>query len=98
MTFPLFALWGLLCAFTLRIRFSGAHLWEWFGIRFIICVAFNLLFAMIYFSISKLQVLPVLGYRPDVILEYPFIEWIAFFCGYIHVFAWPVERELRWWF
>lgn len=97
-TFPLFALWGILSAYTLRIKFSGEELWGFLALKFIVCIIFNFVFVFIYLRIVKFQEFPVLGFRPDLIADYPLISYIAIFCIYIHAFAFPVEIELRWWF
>ena len=93
-TFPLFVLWGILSAYTLRIRFSGEKLWDFLGVKFIVCMIFNSVFGFVYFRIVKFQEFPVLGFRPDLIADYPLISYIAIFCIYIHGFAFPVKREL----
>ena len=97
-TFPLFVLWGILSAYTLRIRFSGEELWDFLGLKFIVCMVFNSVSVFIYLRIVTFQEFPVLGFRPDLIADYPLISYIAILCIYIHGFAFPVERELRWWF
>lgn len=94
-TFPLFATWGILCAYTLKIRFSGT---EYFLAKFLLCLIFNGFFAITHLSMIEENNFPLLGYNPDLISNYPIIGWIAFFCIPAHAGALPVRWEIRWWF
>lgn len=93
--FPLFATWGVLCAYTLKIRFSGT---QYFFAKFSLCLAFNGFFAITYLGMIEQHQFLLLGHQPDLISNYPFIGWIAFFCIPIHAGALPVRWEIRWWF
>ncbi|MGY2288547.1 hypothetical protein ACW9H6_01010 [Pseudomonas sp. SDO528_S397] len=93
--FPLFALWGVLCAYALKIYLSGEYL---YSLKFIMCMYFNGFLGINHFDIVMNSNFFVLGRRPDIVLDYPFITWIAYAGMLLHFFAYPVRRPLRWWF
>lgn len=94
-TFPLFAAWGILCAYTLKIRLSGGN---HFLVKFFLCLIFNGFFATTYLNMIERDNFLLLGHKPEIILNHPFIGWIAFFCIPIHAAALPVRWEIKWWF
>ena len=53
---------------------------------------------MSYIEVIKYGEFPFFGIRTDFIIQYPIIEWIAFFGILAHGFALPVKWEVRRWF
>lgn len=94
-TFPIFAIWGIFCAYTLKIRFSGS---TYFIAKFLSCLLYNGFFATTYLDIIKEDNYLVLGHKPEILINHPFVGWIAFLCIPIHAAALPVRREIKWWF
>lgn len=94
-TFPLLAICGVLGAQFLRVRFSG----EGLGcIKLYFCLAYNIIFGIIYVRIIQDDNYPFLGNRPDIAVEYPFLGWFFLICLLVHVFILPGKQKARWWF
>lgn len=92
--FPLIAICSICAAYFLKTHLSGEdlnHTKLYFGI------GVNALFAVHYIDIVQNNDFPLLGYRPDIISDHPFIGWIAFICIFLHSFACPVKREVKCW-
>lgn len=92
--FPILAVGGISSAYALRIFLSGSNL---NSIRLCLGIAFNALFVVPYIEIIQNNNFPYLGYRPDIISDYPFVGWIAFFCIFLHSFACPVKWKVKCW-
>lgn len=93
--FPVLAVCGIWLAYLLKIGVSGKNLTY---TKFFLCFVFNGFFVIPYMDILQDNEFLFLGRRPEILLEYPFIGWIAFCCIFIHLFALPVKREVKWWF
>ncbi|CAN2977053.1 hypothetical protein METHPM2_410043 [Pseudomonas sp. PM2] len=52
---------------------------------------FNGFFVVSYIEVIKYGEFPFFGIRTDFIVQYPIIEWIAFFGILAHGFALPVK-------
>jgi len=92
--FPLFSILGVTTAYFLKIHLSGNNLNH---TRICLGLVFNALFIIPYIDIIENNKFPVLGYRPDIILDNPFIGWVAFICIFLHLFAHPVKWEVKFW-
>lgn len=86
--FPALAAFGVCVAYVLKFRLSGQKLGL---VGLFSCVFFNGFFAVSYINIIEENDFVFLGNRPDLILDYPFIGWIAFFCILLHTFALPIK-------
>ncbi|MCE4054825.1 hypothetical protein [Pseudomonas sp. Au-Pse12] len=93
--FPVVAACGIGVAYFLKVRLSGSDLNY---TKLYACLVFNGFFVVPYIDILQNQNFLFLGRRPELLLEHEFIGWIAFFCIFIHLFALPVKRKVRWWF
>ena len=91
--FPVLAVCGIFFAYFLKIHFSGNNL---NSIKIFLCLLFNGLFVVPYIDIIENNDFLFLGRRPEILSEHPFIGWIAFICIFIHSFALPVKRKVKW--
>lgn len=90
--FPLIAVCSVSAAYSLKKRLSGEDLNH---TKLYAGLAFNSLFVVPYIDIVQANDFPFLGYRPDIISEYPFIGWIAFICIFLHSLACPVKWKIK---
>lgn len=86
--FPVLATFGVCVAYFLKYLLSGKDLGL---VGLFSCVFFNGFFAVSYINIIEEDDFVFLGNRPDLIVEYPFIGWIAFVCILLHTFALPIK-------
>ncbi|MHC8394938.1 hypothetical protein ACYZT8_14965 [Pseudomonas sp. LB3P93] len=93
--FPLIAILGLTTAYFLKIHLSGDNLNH---TRLCLGLVLNALFVIPYIDIVENNKFPVLGYRPDIVSDNPFIGWIAFASILLHSFSLPVKYEVKFWF
>lgn len=93
--FPVLAACGVFVAYFLKVRLSGSDLNH---VKLYFCLLFNGLFVVPYMDILQNNDFLFLGHRPEIISEHPFIGWIAFVCIFIHLFSFPVKRNVKWWF
>lgn len=93
--FPVLAVCGIYFAYFLKVRLSGKKL---NNIKFFFCLTYNGVFVVPYIDIIENSDFLLLGYRPEIISEHPFIGWIAFICIFMHSFALPVKRNVKWFF
>ncbi|MGW8466964.1 hypothetical protein [Pseudomonas sp. CLCA07] len=93
--FPLLACLGVATAYLLKIHLSGDNLNH---AKLCLGMAFNAIFIISYMGIIEYSKYPILGYRPDIISDNPFIGWMAFVCIFLHLLARPVNREVKSWF
>lgn len=91
--FPTLALSGVVSAYALRVLLSSKNLGY---IKLFLGLIPNMLLMTIHYKIAKFSTFPKLGYRPEVIDEYPFIGWLALICFLLHAGATPVKRDLTW--
>ncbi|KAF2395275.1 hypothetical protein [Pseudomonas frederiksbergensis] len=92
--FSLLAVLGVTMAYLLKIRLSGDNLNH---VKLCLGLAFNAIFIISYMDIIENNKYPFLGYRPDIILDNPFIGWVAFVSIFLHSFACPVKWEVKFW-
>src|SRR5476651_1456262 len=83
---------GVLIAYALKVGFSGEKLNH---IKLYVCLVVNGFFVVSYVEIIKHDEFLFLGYRPDLVISYPAIEWIAFFGIWAHAFALPMKWQIR---
>jgi hypothetical protein len=93
--FPVLAVCGIFSAYFLKVRLSGSNLNH---VKLYSCLIFNGFFVVPYINIIENNDFLFLGYRPEIISEHQFIGWIAFFSIFIHSFALPAKRSVKWWF
>ncbi|MGF6127735.1 hypothetical protein QF019_002946 [Pseudomonas frederiksbergensis] len=93
--FPLLAISGVVTAYFLKTHLSGNNLNY---TKLCLGLVFNAVFIIPYMNIIENNKFPFLGYRPDIILDDPFIGWVAFACIILHLFARPVNQEVKCWF
>jgi hypothetical protein len=91
----LFVVFGVVGAYVLKAKLSGEGLNTF---KLFLCVMFNGFFVVSYLEVIKYCEFPFLGVRTDIIIQYPIIEWIAFFGILAHAFALPMRRKVRRWF
>lgn len=91
----LFFVLGVGGAYTLRARLSGEGL---NSLKLFLCLIFNGFFVVSYIELIKYCEFPFFGVRTDFVIQYPIIEWIAFFGILAHGFALPVKWKVRGWF
>ena len=91
----LFVMGGVWSAYALKRRFSGYDLNH---IKLYSCVVYNGYFVVSYIEVIKYGEFPFFGIRTDFIIQYPIIEWIAFFGILAHGFALPMKWKVRRWF
>lgn len=84
----LFLVFGVVSAYALRTRLSGEGL---NSLKLFLCLIFNGFFVVSYIEVIKYGEFPFFGIRTDFIIQYPIIEWIAFFGILAHGFALPVK-------
>lgn len=90
--FPIAAIGGVFVAHVLKRRLSNNNLNH---ARLLFALAFNALFVIPYINIIENKEFPFLGYRPDLLLKYPFIGWISFSCIFLHSFACPMKPRVK---
>lgn len=93
--FPVLAIFGISAAYLLKVHLSGSDLSY---AKFYSCLVFNGFFVIPYIEILQNNDFLFLGHRPEITSEHPFIGWISFICIFIHLFALPVKRKVKWWF
>lgn len=86
---------GVVIAYTLRYRFSGAN-FRW--VTFWLCVVFNIFFSTYYMRIMERSYLLFIGYMPDFRYENPAVGWWCIVGMWMHSFAFPVQWEPKKWF
>ncbi|WP_103734774.1 hypothetical protein [Pseudomonas sp. GZJR-8] len=84
----LFLVFGVGGAYALRSRLSGEGL---NSLKLFLCLVFNGFFVVSYIEVIKYCEFPFFGVRTDFIIQYPILEWIAFFGILAHGFALPVK-------
>lgn len=91
----LFVVGGVWSAYALKRRFSGCDLNH---VKLYFCLVYNGFFVVSYIEVIKYCVFPFFGIRTDVVIQYPIIEWIAFFGILAHAFALPMRWKVSRWF
>jgi hypothetical protein len=82
-------------AYFLKVNLSGSNLNH---VKLYSCLVFNWISVAPYMGILTNNRFLFFGYWPDIIIEHHFVGWIAFICIFIHLFALPVKRKVKWWF
>ncbi|NVZ13091.1 MULTISPECIES: hypothetical protein [unclassified Pseudomonas] len=90
-----FVVGGVVFAYFLKIRFSGDKLGY---IKLYTCLIVNGFFVVSYMDVIQYSQFLFLGYRPDLVVSYPAIEWVVFFGILAHAFALPMKWKVRRWF
>lgn len=93
--FSALAACGVFLAYFLKIHLSGRSLTP---AKLYFCLILNGFFVAPYINIIEHNDFLHLGSRPDIISEHPIIGWIAFACIFLHLFSFPVKRNVKWWF
>lgn len=93
--FSALAACGVFLAYFLKIHLSGRNLTH---AKLYFCLILNGFFVVPYINIIEHNDFLYLGSRPDIISEHPIIGWIAFVCIFLHLFSFPVKRNVKWWF
>lgn len=84
----LFFMGGVWSAYALKRKFSGCDLNY---VKLYFCLVYNGFFVVSYIEVIKYCEFPFFGVRTDFVIQYPIIEWIAFFGILAHGFALPVK-------
>lgn len=90
-----FVVGGVMFAYALKIRFSGDKLG---CVKLYLCLVVNGFFVVSYMDIIQYDEFLFLGYRPDLVVSYPAIEWVVFFGILAHAFALPMKWKVKRWF
>lgn len=85
---------GLLCAYSLRVIFSGKNLGY---TKIYISLAVNIFFMTIHMEIAQFDKYLYFGTHQEIIENNPAIGWIALTLFILHALALPVKRDLNWW-
>ena len=93
--FSALAACGVFLAYFLKTHLSGRNLTP---AKLYFCLILNGFFVVPYINIIEHNNFLHLGSRPDIISEHPVIGWIAFACIFLHLFSFPVKRNVKWWF
>lgn len=84
---------GIFTALYLKTRWSGSDLNH---TKLYLSLIFNGCFVVPYIDLIKNNDFLFLGNRPDITADHPLIGWIAFTCIFIHLYALPVKRKIKW--
>ncbi|NWB67838.1 hypothetical protein [Pseudomonas sp. I8001] len=91
----LFLMGSVWSAYALKVKFSGGNLNH---VKLYFCLIFNGFFVITYMDVIKYDDFLYLGYRPDITVGYPIIDWIALIGMLAHAFALPMKWKVKRWF
>lgn len=83
---------GVLLVFWLKSVLSSPRLGD---AQLIFGLVVNSIFIWIYMQMIQHDDFPFLGYRPDIFEFCSFAGWFTFVCIFVHGFAIPAERKVR---
>lgn len=83
---------GLFIARWLKWHFSGPEL-NYF--KFYICLAYNMLFGVIYLDIVRHDRYLLLFHHPEIIDRYPFVGWAAMALMIAHASSYPTRDKTK---
>ncbi|WP_338740403.1 MULTISPECIES: hypothetical protein [unclassified Pseudomonas] len=92
--FIIFSLFGILFAYYLKVVLSSKTLGY---AKFFLGLAINMFFMRAHMNIVKFDNFLYFGHHPEIINNCESVGWLAFICLFLHALAFPVKRDLKWW-
>lgn len=75
-----------------RGRLAGGEL---NAVKLILFMVFNGFFVVPYLDVARYKIFPFIGYRPDILENYPLIGWGSLFMAIIHAGTFPTKDDFR---